>query len=755
MKEKDLLYHTILARSFSKNEQKRLGYGAFIASLFFVFTLCTIFKSYLNPLPTMETQLSVDTGLRILRVTETHKSQAFNSNYTTTSGASESLIIPTTQNNITSNATNTQSLTSSEDDKLSVCNDTSLPKNYLDLFNCTTPTSISNEQSVSDGNKMEETVKCKKQSRTEICELNGDVRVHGKSATILAAITSAFSGNSTWQMRPYARKGDLVAMSRVREWTVKLTQNADHLENANFSSRCVRNHSVPAIVFSLGGYTMNNFHDFTDVVVPLFTTARRFNGEVRFLVTNKNQPWINKFKEILRSLSNYELIYIDGEDETHCFTTVVVGLNRHPEYFKELTIDPSHSEYSMSDFRRFLRDTYSLRNAAVSTGESLRRRPRILIISRARSRAFTNTDEIANAAGEIGFEVVVAEANTGVASFAETAMSRVREWTVKLTQNADHLENANFSSRCVRNHSVPAIVFSLGGYTMNNFHDFTDVVVPLFTTARRFNGEVRFLVTNKNQPWINKFKEILRSLSNYELIYIDGEDETHCFTTVVVGLNRHPEYFKELTIDPSHSEYSMSDFRRFLRDTYSLRNAAVSTGESLRRRPRILIISRARSRAFTNTDEIANAAGEIGFEVVVAEANTGVASFAETVNSCDVMLGVHGAGLTNMVFLPENAVVFQILPIGGFEWLAETDFGRPAKGMNLTYLEYKIEAEESSLVRQYGRDHEVVRDPSAVAKRGWTAFKSAYLVGQNVTVDINRFKPVLAKAFELLQRQSV
>ncbi|WZZ61760.1 hypothetical protein YC2023_061867 [Brassica napus] len=752
MTEKDLLYNTILARSFSKNEQKRLGYGAFIASIFFVFTLCTIFKPYLSPLPIVESQLSVDVGLRMLRISETHKPKALSSsNYTTS------------QSNITSNTTNTQRLTSSEDDKLSVYNDTSLPKNHSDSFNRTTPTLISKEQVISDGNMMEETVKCKKQSRTEVCELNGDVRVHGKSATIRTAITSAFSGNTTWQMRPYARKRDSGAMNNVREWTVKLDKNAERLENANFS-RCVTNHSVPAIVFSLGGYSMNNFHAFADIVVPLFTTARRFNGEVQFLVTNKNQAWINKFKEILRSLSNYDLIHIDDENETHCFPTVIVGLKIHPEYFKELTIDSSFSEYSMSDFRRFLRDAYSLRNAAV---DLRRRRPRIMILSRAGSRAFTNTDEIANAAGETGFEVVVAEASTGLASFAETvnspyarkgdlvAMNRVREWTVKLTQNADHLENANFSSRCVRNHSVPAIVFSLGGYTMNNFHDFTDVVVPLFTTARRFNGEVRFLVTNKNQPWINKFKEILRSLSNYELIYIDGEDETHCFTTVVVGLNRHPEYFKELTIDPSHSEYSMSDFRRFLRDTYSLRNAAVSTGESLRRRPRILIISRARSRAFTNTDEIANAAGEIGFEVVVAEANTGVASFAETVNSCDVMLGVHGAGLTNMVFLPENAVVFQILPIGGFEWLAETDFGRPAKGMNLTYLEYKIEAEESSLVRQYGRDHEVVRDPSAVAKRGWTAFKSAYLVGQNVTVDINRFKPVLAKAFELLQRQSV
>ena len=51
MKEKDLLYNTILARSFSKNEQKTLGYGAFIASIFFVFTLCTIFNPYLSPLP--------------------------------------------------------------------------------------------------------------------------------------------------------------------------------------------------------------------------------------------------------------------------------------------------------------------------------------------------------------------------------------------------------------------------------------------------------------------------------------------------------------------------------------------------------------------------------------------------------------------------------------------------------------------------------------------------------------------------------
>ncbi|CAA0382832.1 unnamed protein product [Arabidopsis thaliana] len=535
MTEKDLLFDTILARSFIRNEPKRLGYGAFIASLLFVFTLCTVFKPYLSPLPIVEMQLSVDAGLRMLRITEP---QALRSSNDETSADSDKLIIPTNQDNVTSSEIITQSLTSSEDHKL---NDTSMPKNYLDSFNYTTNTTISKEEVISDENKLEKTMKpiCTKLARTEFCELNGDVRVHGKSATVSAAITFAFSGNSTWHIRPYARKGDTVAMKRVREWTVKLEQNADQLENANFS-------------------------------------------------------------------------------------------------------------------------------------------------------------------------------------------------------------------RCVRNHSVPAMIFSLGGYSMNNFHDFTDIVIPLYTTARRFNGEVQFLVTNKSPSWINKFKELVRKLSNYEVIYIDEEDETHCFSSVTVGLTRHREYFKELTIDPSNSEYSMSDFRSFLRDTYSLRNDAVATRQIRRRRPRILILARGRSRAFVNTGEIARAARQIGFKVVVAEANTGIAKFAQTVNSCDVMLGVHGAGLTNMVFLPENAVVIQVLPIGGFEWLAKTDFEKPSEGMNLRYLEYKIAVEESTLVKKYGRDHEIVRDPSAVAKHGWEMFKSVYLVQQNVSIDINRFKPVLVKALELL-----
>jgi hypothetical protein len=127
-----------------------------------------------------------------------------------------------------------------------------------------------------------------------------------------------------------------------------------------------------------------------------------------------------------------------------------------------------------------------------------------------------------------------------------------------------------------------------------------------------------------------------------------------------------------------------------------------------------------------------------------------VSKFAEMVNSCDVLMGVHGAGLANIVFLPKNAIVIQVVPFGGFEWLATYDYGEPSKDMNIHYLEYKISKEESSLIQQYSLDDVVLSDPFTIQKQGWAAFKSVYMDRQNVKVDVNRFRPTLLEALELL-----
>ncbi|XP_010549096.1 PREDICTED: EGF domain-specific O-linked N-acetylglucosamine transferase-like [Tarenaya hassleriana] len=487
MREKLVTQGTIFARSFSRNEQKKLGYAAIVVSLLVTFNIFAVLTPYFSPLPVLKLQLSVDRSLRMLRINNSSM------------GDSEIVIISDLnhENNISS--TVPQKLTSSD-----------TPKNA--------------------------NVVCHKLARTEFCQLSGDVRIEGQSATAFG-IRSAFSESPSWKIKPYARKRDNTALKRVREWTIRsLAPNADQ-ENAGF---------------------------------PL----------------------------------------------------------------------------------------------------------------------------------------------------------------------------------CDRNHSVPAVLFSLGGYSLNNFHGFADILLPLFLTARKFNGEVQFLVTDKNPLYVDKFGEAIRNLSSYELINIDEEKETHCFTNAIVGLKRHNDYNKEMYIDPSWSGFTMSDFRQFIRDAFALRNAAVA----IKSKPRILILSRRRTRAFVNTEAMARMAEQMGFDVVVEEGNANLTRFGQVVNSCDLMIGVHGAGLTNMVFLPENAILIQVIPIGDFEWLARTDYEEPAKAMNLSYLEYKITPEESSLTQKYGRDHEVLKNAFAVGKRGWETFKAIYMA-QNVSVDVDRFRPVLVRALDLLKQR--
>ncbi|XWS48270.1 hypothetical protein CRYUN_Cryun13aG0060700 [Craigia yunnanensis] len=326
----------------------------------------------------------------------------------------------------------------------------------------------------------------------------------------------------------------------------------------------------------------------------------------------------------------------------------------------------------------------------------------------------------------------------------EYAMNTVRKWSVK------HVVDSNTIPQCNKNHSVPAILFSLGGYSGNNYHDFTDIIIPLYSNARLFDGEVKFLITNRNPRWIKKFQILVQNLSNYEVIDIDNEENIHCFTSVIVGLKRSPQ---ELSIDPSKSPYSMKDFRQFLRSAYSLnKTTAIKMEDDGKTRPRLLIISRNRTRTFSNTEEIARMARNLGYEVMVAEADRNVKRFAQIVNSCDVMMGVHGAGLANMVFLPENAILIQIIPIGRVDWPAKNAFEEPSKDMNIRYLDYKIKTEESSLITQYPPEHEVLNNPSSIWKQGWLAFKAVYLDKQDVNLDIKRFRLTLLRALELLHQ---
>ncbi|KAG0532878.1 hypothetical protein BDA96_04G143600 [Sorghum bicolor] len=326
----------------------------------------------------------------------------------------------------------------------------------------------------------------------------------------------------------------------------------------------------------------------------------------------------------------------------------------------------------------------------------------------------------------------------------ELCLNHITEVTVK---------SSKVAPECSKYHHVPAVIFALTGYTGNLFHDFTDVLVPLFTTASEFNGEVQFLITDMAIWWTRKYAVVFEKLTKYPLIDFNKDNEVHCFKHAIVGLHAYMEF----TIDPLKAphNYSMVDFNRFMRRTYSLpRDAVTALGEIPKTRPRLLIISRQRTRMFLNLKEIVAMADEIGYDVVVEEANvnSNVTHFAKVVNSVDVMMGVHGAGLTNCVFLPHDAILIQIVPWGALDGICRIDFGYPAEQMGLRYKHYSIGVHESSLTEQYPLDHEIFRNPLAFHKNGFEFVRQTFMDTQNVRLDCNRFRPILLEALDQLNQ---
>ncbi|KAK1418024.1 hypothetical protein QVD17_27161 [Tagetes erecta] len=198
---------------------------------------------------------------------------------------------------------------------------------------------------------------------------------------------------------------------------------------------------------------------------------------------------------------------------------------------------------------------------------------------------------------------------------------------------------------------------------------------------------------------------------------------------------------------------SIIDFKNFIRSTYSLKITNVSDLGPTSTSPVLLLVSRRKTRMFLNEDEMVDMMEELGFEVVVVRSvkkMSNLERFSKLVSRCSVLVGAHGAGLTNQMFLPAGAVVVQVVPLG-LEWPSTAYFGEPAVRMGLHYLDYKIGPDESSLIDLYSRDHPVISDPGSVFAKGYYFGKEMYLDRQNMRVDVNRLKGTLVEALRLLK----
>jgi len=310
-------------------------------------------------------------------------------------------------------------------------------------------------------------------------------------------------------------------------------------------------------------------------------------------------------------------------------------------------------------------------------------------------------------------------------------------------------------------YNVPAVFFSTGGYTGNVYHEFNDGIIPLFITSHHFNKKVVFVIVEYHSWWVMKYGDIVSQLSDYPPVDFNSDKRTHCFKEAIVGLKIHDE----LTVESSLmlGNKTILDFRNVLDQAYWPRIHGLIQEEELKaanktedgfKKPILVILSRNGSREILNESLLVELAEEIGFIVHVLrpEKTTELAKIYRCLNSSDVMIGVHGAAMTHLLFLKPKTVFIQIIPIGT-EWAAETYYGKPAKKMRLKYIGYKIKPKESSLYDEYGIDDPIIRDPKSFTQKGWDYTKKIYLERQNVKLDLKRFRKPLSRAYDFSMKR--
>ncbi|XP_043693161.1 xylan glycosyltransferase MUCI21-like [Telopea speciosissima] len=337
----------------------------------------------------------------------------------------------------------------------------------------------------------------------------------------------------------------------------------------------------------------------------------------------------------------------------------------------------------------------------------------------------------------------------------EQARLHVKEITILY----NYTINTTTPPACDVTHDVPAVVFSTG-LIGNTFHELNEIIIPIFLTSRHFRSRLQFVVTDYNHLWVNKFRRILSHLSDYEIINASEDTRVHCFPGVVTGL-----HFQNENLACKNSDLpvkcSIFEFRQFLREAFHLKiknvdqlnKKRISSITKKKRKPVLVLLSRRHSRRFLNEGEMVKVATELGFRVVVAtpDLTSNLDRISRVVNRCDVLVGSHGAGLTNGMFLPEGAVVVQMVPLG-LQWASTHYFEIPAGEMGVQYLEYQISPQESSLWDAYGPNHPVITDPDSIFNKGFNVGKPIYIDGQDLRLDLSKFEDILMQALELLDR---
>lgn len=276
---------------------------------------------------------------------------------------------------------------------------------------------------------------------------------------------------------------------------------------------------------------------------------------------------------------------------------------------------------------------------------------------------------------------------------------------------------------CTRNNTAPGVVFSAGGYSGGPFHDFNEVFLPLFETTRVYNRNVIMLMSDLKGEWWWRDNPPKRSfvgaMTEHAIRLIGLENDTYsrpqgveCFTNLTLGL-----YHSLCMYDENGGFQSRAASGTILQEFGPYMRKGLHLPEVTSSRvfvPTVGIVQRNTTRQFLNYGELIRVAQRENFTVVpIMFEALNHTEMAQQMASLDVLVAVHGAGLSNICLMRPGGAVLQVMPYGegGSRDVTGMEYKNFAQEMEIDYYEWRVPVQDSTILEQYNHTDLAVTSP--------------------------------------------
>lgn len=218
--------------------------------------------------------------------------------------------------------------------------------------------------------------------------------------------------------------------------------------------------------------------------------------------------------------------------------------------------------------------------------------------------------------------------------------------------------------QCDETINTPTLMVKLDA-TSNMYHHFCDFF-NIFMSLN-LNGSVapepagRQILILDNHPYHSSFRPAWKSLTDRPLWDLNSvAGKRICFTDLLLPLLPrmvYGLYYGTPLIPGCHSSSMFSAFSTWFSSALGL------PSPNLQSPLRLTLLSRVtKYRQILNEQEIVEALRDKGYQVTVAKFTPTVPfqEQLETIRNTDILVGVHGAGLTHLLFLPDWAHVIEL-----------------------------------------------------------------------------------------------